>query len=553
MDRDSALGRTLVRNFITFNPMFLISACLALVGAWLANPPTTEPDVPLTIRLLVGLHGYQLALLGAAAVLARTGKNVRDVRNLTAVLVPFLLDVTCTGALLSDHAGGLAARAGLAVLLLGLAAGQGAVAARLAGRAFGAAGWTALGACGAVVALAPVATSALAAWGLASPGRGLALALAFAGATTLLAYASRDGARRGADAVRALAPLALALVAWRCVSVAWAHDAVSLVPAAVAFSSVAHAVPLFARDPSLRPWNTTLGLVTPIAAFAILDPSSVPFDQTLLALALVRAMGYAAAPWAPDALLALGLVRLSFGLGANPGLVGPDLVVTGGLCALAVLRRWSAPVTAGLALALAWALLAAGPAQLLHPMRWAAAAFDRALALQVVGGVVLAWTLRVHGLDRAGLWPRAVGAALLWAPVALLGANRGHPLAPASLALAHAGGLAVVALAWPARTWSFALPALALAAVDLRRLGGPSPAVLGALVLGLAFAAVGVGLAISLRRDALLAWLDRDTPPSADGPARPWRLVEAQAAPSAWTAVAFGGALAGLLAGHGAG
>ncbi|MCW8142117.1 MAG: hypothetical protein KIT58_24685, partial [Planctomycetota bacterium] len=76
------LARAAIRNFVTYNPLFLFSALLLLGGAWLVNPPRLDGgrDRLLVVQLFGAVQGYELLLLGAAWVLARRGL-ARDVRN----------------------------------------------------------------------------------------------------------------------------------------------------------------------------------------------------------------------------------------------------------------------------------------------------------------------------------------------------------------------------------------------------------------------------------------------------------------------------------------
>ena len=94
----SPMLRFLVRNFVKYNPCFVVSAMLLLGGALLLNPPQADGgrSLPLLFKLLGLIQLYEFMLLGAGALLARRAELERDVRFLMVILSPFLLDVTFT-------------------------------------------------------------------------------------------------------------------------------------------------------------------------------------------------------------------------------------------------------------------------------------------------------------------------------------------------------------------------------------------------------------------------------------------------------------------------
>ena len=151
-----------LRNFVLYNPLFVLSAVLMIGGAWLLNPPTSEGgrSLLLLFKLLGIVQLYEFALLGAGALLARHVRLERDTRILMLILAPFLLDVTFTTSSLVvslpnhvDVSFAWALAFGV-VVLAGIKAG---IAAHLNNRRFTPLEWTALLAGTALVTLFPLA------------------------------------------------------------------------------------------------------------------------------------------------------------------------------------------------------------------------------------------------------------------------------------------------------------------------------------------------------------------------------------------------------------
>src|SRR5258708_5286734 len=102
MDREAALAsktgmtRAILRNFVVYNPLFVLSAMLVLVGAGLLNPPDSGGgrSTALLGQVFLTIELYQALLLGAGWVLGRRADLGRDLRLLLLVLSPFLLDIT---------------------------------------------------------------------------------------------------------------------------------------------------------------------------------------------------------------------------------------------------------------------------------------------------------------------------------------------------------------------------------------------------------------------------------------------------------------------------
>jgi hypothetical protein len=422
-DARSPLVRALVRNFVIYNPLFILSAMLVLAGAWLLNPP--DPDgarrLSLIVPLFLVIQLYEVALVGAAWTFARRRGLERDARNLALVLAPFLLDITLTNAGLttrvfrafeSDVPAFLAAAA-----IVLAAAAKLVLACRLAGRRPGPLALVTLLAGPLHVTLYP-----LLGWRLVLEGANAA-SVTFLGALSLaglVLLAGKVAARGGEDGktVAAASPLLLGVAALHTASTAWSHTGDVLLALAPALIALGPVLPSLAW-PSRR--DETTPLVLPLLGLAAcLASEGHPFGLTPWSLGLTGVAAVHAVMlrrtgstrFLASLVVAVDLVALgetpvaSFaGLGRSPF----ELAALGALFVRGLARGES-----GRALAAPLLLAAIVTARLRL-----VAGLDALLpAFDVLGLGLLAYTHRVHGTAPAGARQRLVGSLFLWAPAA---------------------------------------------------------------------------------------------------------------------------------------
>jgi len=513
--------RFLLRNFVVYNPMFVFSALLALVGAFLINPPGADGGRELLpqAQLFGVIQLYECALLGAAWLLRRRvpqadvhpfAPETRDVRFLVIVLAPFLLDVTFTTSslglsLLTDFGPSRAfvfgaALAGFACLKLHLAL-------RLVGIRFGV--FERL-----VFVLGPAAV-------IATPLVGGALAqeghvdwvgpvLGAVAAALVVAYGAVAGAEGSAWVMRRLAPLALVAALVHGCAAAYTYDGELQLVLGPALIALGFALPRLAP---LGVWAVPARLALPWTG-AVLCGLPVGHDHgatgwTLgLASVLVvhgaffgrtRELKYLVGALAAVYLGSAGadLETSLAGLGTRPIeplLLGALILAAGWRGVAAELLVWPLLLTAALSARLdLWGT-----------------GLDAVLGFNVVGVGLLLWAFRDYGRGVEGAFPRAWAVLFLVIPagVAVLADEPG--------ALAYGGvligALGVVGLL--SRLPVFGLPLL-LVPVELASGAAPSTA-LGWGVLGLitAFCGLAAGVAVSCNREQLLAWLDEPPAPS---------------------------------------
>ena len=517
-----ALLRSLLEGLVRNNPLFLVSALVLLVGAWLLNPPAIgggrEPGAVLT--LLLAVKAYELTLLGAAYLLSRRGGLTRDVRNLVLVLAPFLLDVSCTDALAVEQTGTWGGHLlGIAALVT-FAAGQAVVAARLVGQRYDAPTWAVLLAGPVVAHLLPLAQSFAAHAGLAPSEGALASGLVLA---ALIGAVGHGATREGGAILRTLAPILLGVAGYHAFATTWTHDGALLLVAGPALIAAGPVLPRLLwptlaaeRLVLAQRWST---FVLPAAgAFACGLPGLFSGHEPFLGLsawqvgltgvAVVHGLGAVrdrSLPHALGLMLALDLagggatLERSFGA-LGSGAVEPALLL---LAFAWGVVRGAHPAVLAFPLTLAAACI-----YRLHPAAHlpAGAPLDAALALDVVGLGLLAWSQRVHGGSPAAAGWRLLGVLLLVAPV-YVEMSWDVPEAGAGL-LGRATVAALLVAAVALRQRTFALPALLLPAEAARARAPTGTSGWGGLVMASAFALVGAGVVVSLKREALLAWLE---------------------------------------------
>lgn len=518
------LARAAIRNFVTYNPLFLFSALLLLGGAWLVNPPRLDGgrDRLLVLQLFGAVQGYELLLLGAAWLLARRGL-ARDVRNIVVlVLAPFLMDISCTNALMAEQTstwpGHLLTVAGV----LALVSAKAVVASRLVGARFRPLTWAALLGGPVVVYAGPLVMSLLAHHGFAPADLTLASGVAL-GALVLLWGLAHAPDAPDAQPLRALAPVVLGVATWHALGTAWSHAGRFLLIAGPLLIALGPALPRLAW-PAARDVHTPLflpALGALLCGVPGLEPGGVEPTVGLTA-------------WQVGLLGAASIYGLTFARqGAFAHLLGllvaVDLLAAGSTLAGSLAHVGRGPVEP---LALL-ALFAYGLARKAHPVATlvplVAASILTArlgllggdlrnvgLAVHLLAAGGLCWTHRVHGTSPAGAPFRFVACTLLWLPAHLYLLKDPGALDVAWGARGALVALLVLALVTGLR--GYAVPALLLPLEALRRAAPETTSGWGALGIGLAFASVAGGVALSLRRDAILAWLERSRAADDDAP-----------------------------------
>jgi hypothetical protein len=517
-----SLLRALLEGLVRNNPLFLVSALVLLIGAWLLNPPAIgggrERGAVLT--LLVAVKAYELTLLGAAYVLSRRGGLTRDVRNLVLVLAPFLLDVSCTDALAVEQTGTWGGHLLGIAALVAVAAGQAVVAARLVGRRYDALTWGVLLAGPVVAHLLPLAQSFAAHAGLAPSEAALASGL---GLAALIGAVCHGATRPGGADLRALAPILLGVAGYHAGATTWTHDGSLLLVAGPASIVAGPLLPRLLwptlaaeRLVAVERWSSFV--LPAVGALACGLPGLFTGHEPVLGLTAwqVGLMGVAVV----HGLVAVRGRSLPHALGL---MLAVDLAGGGASLDRSFAALGSGAVEPALLLAaFAWGVVrGAHPAVLAVPLTLAAgciyrlhlaallpagAPLDAALALDVVGLGVLAWAQRVHGGSPAAAGWRLLGVLLLVAPVYIEMSWDLPEAGAALLGRSTVAGLLVAAVALRQRT--FALPALLLPAEAARALAPTGSTGWGGLVMASAFVLVGAGVVVSLKREALLAWLD---------------------------------------------
>lgn len=518
MKRHHPLVQAAIRNFVTYNPLFLFSALLLLGGAWAVNPPRTHGgrDRETLFELFGAVQLYELVLLGAAALLARRAGLARDVRNLSLVLAPFLMDISCTNALTAEQTGTWGGHV-LAILgLLAGVAGKGWLATRLVGVRFDALTWAALLAGPLAVTAAPLSASFLAHHGFTPAEEALAAGLTLAGLILLWGAAH---ARAGADApaLRALAPIVLGVATWHALGTAWAHTGSLLYVLGPALIALGPVLPRLAW-PALAARDVWTPLLLPAAGAFLCGLPGVDGRE----------------PWLGGSAWQLGLIGLALthtalfarhrGVGFLLGVLAAcDLLAAGATLERSFDRVGDGPAEPAVLLALFGYALAqrAHPVLTLSPLALAAALaarlgvaggpLDALVGLDVLGAGLLAWTHRAHGKGAEGTAWRFVGCALLWFPAHVL-ALRGGSFGEPALLFGRVALVGLVVLGLATRLRGYAVPALLLPLEGLRHATPSSTAGWGALGITGAFVAVGLGVLVSLKREALLAWLEQDGP-----------------------------------------
>lgn len=498
--RSSPLA-ALLRATVRHNPLFLLSALALLGGVWLQNPPGSGGGRPaeVALPLLLAVRGYELTLLVAMLLLGRAGLG-RDVRGLALVLTPFLVDVSRTqalAALLPETWPMTFLACGASFLVT---AGIGAAAARLAGRRFGPGTSAGLLTPAALSILIPLASSFLTYRGATADevalacGLGLAAAIA---AVTLVAPAGAD--------VRLVGGISLGVLVSHALGTAWSHTGSLLLVVGPPLIAAGPGLPRLlwpGRDdpwsPLLLPaagalccglsgaehlaaWPLGLGAWSAIAAVELLRRRSFPaVVSCLLALDLLLGGPSLAGAWR--------------GLGSGPG--EPAALL--GLFAWGLVRR-AHPLALGLPLSLAtlltWRLDLCTPA------------LQAVLGLHVLGAGLLAWSHRVVAPGEL----RLLGTLLLVVPIHLHLAS-GAP-EPGAMAVARGTLLGLLVLAALTRTRSYAWPALLVPVEVARRLAPRGAGGWSGLGIALGFGLVALGVAVSLWRERLLAWLEEAPPP----------------------------------------
>lgn len=510
------LARAAIKNFVTYNPLFLFSALLLLGGAWLINPPRLDGgrDRVLLLQLFGVVQGYELALLGAAVVLARRGL-ARDVRNLVVlVLAPFLMDISCTNALTAEQTGTWPGHLLAVVGLLALVGLKGAAASRLVGVRFAPVSWAALLGGPLVVTAGPLVMSFLAHHGFEPSELTLAAGLLMA-ALVLLWGLAHDPEAADSAALRALAPVVLGVATWHALGMAWSHGGSFLHIVGPMLVALGPVLPRLAW-PHLAARDAWTPLVLPALGAVCCGLPGLDAPEPFIGLSAWQ--------------LGLGGMAVAHGIafgrhGALPLLLGVLVAVdlaAGGATLETSLRhvgRGAAEPAVLLALFGYGLHRRAHPLAVFTPLAAAAVLVSR---LELLGGLkdlglcvdlfaagLLAWTHRTHGTSAAGARFRFAGCTLLWLPVQLYALR--HPGSFEAVTAARTTLVALVGLAVVTRVRGYAIPALILPVDAAVHVAPSSTSGWGALGIGLAFASVAGGVLVSLRREAILAWLERLT------------------------------------------
>ncbi|MDF1665435.1 MAG: hypothetical protein P1V97_26980 [Planctomycetota bacterium] len=519
-------ARVLFHNLIVYNPLFMLSALLIFVGAWLLNSPQVAEtrSLQLLFQLLGTIVVYQFCLLVAGYVLSRRASMdvlkseesfdkraynpglERDLRNLLVVLCPFLLDITFTNASLEIklvNSMGLIYALGLAVFTVVLATVAAVVAARLTERRFDRLSWTALLAGPVLVAFFPIIGALMSASNLQGE---IGVVVGFTLACLIFLYSCVTGDNQDRWVVRRLAPLTIVAALIHGCGTTWSYEA----PGTESLWNVLSV---------LAPVLMLLGPVLP----KMLWPSFEARDY----------MTPVVLPWGGVALLAypdlpiFGMSGLDFALGAL-------VVIHGSL----VLRRRSfvsflnvlvgvyflssgSPLSPVTEIAFPLALFVFGMIKRIHPLALAAflgfAAFQTGeseclgeaggaiFSLGMLGGGLLAWTHIVHGTEPEGAAYRFAGCFLIFVPPSLVALGSADPATQAlSQSWAWASILSLFVLARVTRLRGYAYPSLLLVFETLIYLAPRSAAGWGGVGLGCGFVAIVLGVTISFHRDALL-------------------------------------------------
>ena len=553
-----ALARHLLKNFVTYNPMFLFSAMFVLGGAMLLNPPSSSGgrDLGLLLQLFLAIQVYELCLLGAAAILHRRGDLRRDVRNLSLVLSPFLVDVTFTTAALIAGVGqdfGYAPAFGLIAGVLALSAFKLRCVSRLTGKRFDAPTWVGLLAGPVLVAVYPFLVGMLAFGGVRGDWLWLSGGVALAAIGVLFAWLSErapETAARDGEApldrwqVRCLSAVPLAVGAYHVLGTGYSWSTIEFDPS----TYLLILGPVLIAGGWIVPrlvwphWvlrDRITPLVLPAAGalcLGLADGEALGLSTWNLGLAGVAAL---------HALLLRrdGALRYAGGL-----LLALHMTLGGTTVADSFAAFGSNPLEPVALLALvAYGIYRKVPEQaLVVPVALAAflvahldlvgSELDAVLAIDTAALCLLAWTHRIHGCDPKGVSYRYVGSLMLWLPaglVAINAANAGH-VAQTAKVFAGAAILGLLIAGVLLRERTYALPSLLIPGKLAHKLAPASASGWGTLVIGLAFAAISGGVLIALRRERLLAWLEalglEDAEEEGCGPEQPPVDVELELA-----------------------
>ncbi|MFC1708334.1 hypothetical protein ACFL59_16195 [Planctomycetota bacterium] len=496
--------RDVVRAFVVHNPLFLMSALLALGGAWLTNPPeaTGGRSLVLLLKLFFVLQLYEASLLGAAYVLRRRPQLSRDVRNLALVLAPFLVDATFTNATLTlglaQHAVWVAVL--FAAAVFGITGLKMWFAARATGQRFVATEWAVLMAAPLVVALDPLMGFAILSVGIEASVLG---GIALSGVAVLYAAtAAGDSDQR--ETVRRLAPIALLALGFHLRGAIWSpHGDLTLLYGPVLLI-LGPTLPMLLW-PSFAGQDDWTPFLLPLVGAYICTLGGTSFGW-VLGLSVLAILHGAYAVRHGGIRFVLGTaVALYFLLGGDPEKSqAVDPLLLGALYLFALWRRAPAPVTLCLLVLAAFAAADHVPV---------GAPFDAMLCTQLAGVGLLLWTHRTHGVAVAGLPYRSVGALLVCVPPLVVMATASGEALTTARALGWATMLPLAILGIGTRCWEYLVAAPLFPLELVIRLGPANGGGgWGGLGLGLAFIAVGCGVALSLNREHVLAWLDLPPP-----------------------------------------
>lgn len=498
----------LLENFVRKNPLFLFSAAAVLLGAWLLNPPGGDGsrDLFLLLRLFAVIQVYQGALIGAALLLRPRGTD-RELRYLLLVLAPFLIDVTFTNGgviVLARQKVGLVAALGLLTLALLAAGYQLVLGLRIMKLRLGPA---AIGA----LALGPLCVLALPLLGLELAGLGRAAELAIlSGCGVALLVGCLAGAARD-ETVRRLAPGLILGVTAHALATAWVYQTPAAWVLAPPLLALGLALPSF--WPRLVPYRAGLALALPGLAVCVagVGEGAPLWRPILLCAALIQVRTLCGAPrsWGAWAALALALDLAVGGaspassfdaLGATP--LEPLALFAGSLIAIAAGLHPRVSLSLGLGALVLGELPGGIELREAHLLRLQAASVlafaagwrrERSLAFDP-----LASKLRLAGALGFGLAP---ACALAWH------ADAGHLRDWLSIS-----GALLLLVAVPLRSGVLAGAALPAALALALRAAPRTESGWGVLSLAVAFACVGAGLAVSRRREQLLALLAQRAP-----------------------------------------
>lgn len=521
-----APARVIFHNLIVYNPLFMLSAMLIFVGAWLMNSPqnTEARSLEFLFQLLGTIVVYQFSLLVAGYVLSRRAsmdvlKNEesfdkraynpgleRDLRNLLVVLCPFLLDITFTNASVGIklfNSMGLSYGIALSVFNVIFAAMAARFAARLTERRFDRLSWFALLAGPTLVAFFPVLGAFMSEEGFHGE---IGVVVGFALAGLILLYSRVTGEDQDRWVVRRLAPLTIIAAFIHGCGTTWSFEAPETESLWNVISVLGPVLmvlgPVLPKMlwPNFAERDQITGIVLPWIGVALLAYPELPkfglsgLHFGLTGLIIVHGcLALARRSFIPLLSVSMGLYLMSSGTIISPAL---EIVFPLALFTHGIVKR-AAPIA--LACLLGLAAYQTGTSEILEE------AVAAVLALGIIGGGLLAWTHRTHGVRPEGAMFRFAGCFLLFVPSYLVAlGSSDQSLQIMGQAWAWCSILSLLVMWRVTKLRAYAYPSLLLVVESLIYLAPSNAAGWGGVGLGCGFVAIALGVTISFQRDALL-------------------------------------------------